>query len=106
MTLLPKDDRIRIWNALFRQAWNEACNIAKTTGKIPKTLGFVLVYFYQIKNSHAFYFLPIALWPLRQEPIILSTSWLKRGVWTSGKQCQFSDYLLTLSGFCFRRLPE
>jgi len=56
MTLLPKDDRIRIWNALFRQAWNEACNIAKTTGKIPKTLGFVLVYFYQIKNSHAFYF--------------------------------------------------
>ena len=36
MALLPKDDRIRIWNALFHQAWSQACDLAKTKGKAPK----------------------------------------------------------------------
>jgi hypothetical protein len=40
MTLLPENDRIRIWNTLFRQARIEACNLAKATGKIPKISSF------------------------------------------------------------------
>jgi hypothetical protein len=37
MALLPKNDRIRIWNALFHQAWSQAYTLAKVAGKNPRS---------------------------------------------------------------------
>jgi hypothetical protein len=103
MALLPKDDRIRIWNALFHQAWSQACDLAKTKGKAPKRGYFAPRLILSKEEQLRLLLLAHCILAIEARANHLIDEMVEEGVWTSGKQRQFSDCRLMRSGSCFQR---